>query len=80
MLAPRSWAPERFPICGAILGLIAGVLALFVVRVPMRVFELSLSNLQSTLGVLLICAMYYLLWMLVRAVYSALGEKPAAGN
>jgi protein-S-isoprenylcysteine O-methyltransferase Ste14 len=80
MLAPRGWTPERFPICGAILGLIAGVLAIFVVRMPMRVFELSLPNWQNVLGVLLICALYYLLWMLVRAVYTALGEKPAAGN
>jgi hypothetical protein len=78
MLAPSSWVPRRLPIWGAILGFIAGVLAAFVLNMPSRILGQAVSAAVRGVGVVAIVVFYYLLWMLVRAVYRALGPTDSA--
>ncbi len=78
MLAPRSWVPRRLPIWGAILGLIAGTLAAFVLNVPARILGQTVPAALRGVGVAVIVAFYYALWILVRAVYRALGPTGSA--
>ncbi len=78
ILAPRSWVPRRLPIWGAILGLIAGTLAAFVLDMPSRILGQTVPTALRGVGVAAVVAFYYLLWMLVRAVYRALGPTDAA--
>jgi drug/metabolite transporter (DMT)-like permease len=73
MFTPPSWLPQRLPIWGAILGLIAGLLAFFGLNLPLRVFGLTVSVIVRGAGVLVIVVIYYLLWMLVRVAYRVLG-------
>jgi len=73
MLAPSSWVPRKLPIWGAILGLIAGTLAAFVLNLPARILGQTVPAALRGVGVAAIVAFYYGLWMLVRAVYRALG-------
>ena len=73
MLAPRGFVPHRLPIWGAILGLIAGALAAFVLNLPSRILGQTLSAALRGLGVVAMVVFYYVLWMLVRAVCRALG-------
>ncbi len=72
MLAPRGFVPHRLPIWGAILGLIAGTLAAFVLNIPSRVLGQSAPATLRGVGVIAIVVVYYALWTLVRAVYQAL--------
>ena len=74
MLAPRAWVPERLPLWGAILGLLAGTVALFALNLPERVFGVALPVSYRSLGLVVIAFGYYLLWMLVRLSYSALAR------
>ena len=69
MLAPSSWLPQRLPIWGAFLGLIGGLIAIFVLDMPARLLGTSVPLALRGLGVVIIMAFYYLLWMLVRVVY-----------
>ncbi|MBZ5566379.1 MAG: hypothetical protein LAN64_00865 [Acidobacteriia bacterium] len=78
MLAPRGFVPHRLPIWGAILGLIAGVLAAFVLNMPSRILGQALPAALRGMGVVVIVVFYYLLWMLVRGVYRALGPTDSA--
>ena len=78
MLAPRSWIPRKLPIWGAILGLIAGTLAAFLLDLPSRILGQPVPAALRGVGVAVIVAFYYLLWMLVRAVYRALGPTDSA--
>jgi len=73
MIAPAAWVPHRLPIWGAVLGLIAGLLALFVLNLPLRVFGVVAPVILRGVGVVVIVVLYYLLWMLVRLAYRALG-------
>ena len=73
MFTPPNWLPQRLPIWGAILGLIAGLLAFFGLNLPLRVFGLTVSVIVRGAGVLVIVVIYYLLWMLVRVAYRVLG-------
>jgi hypothetical protein len=77
MLAPKSWVPVRLPEWGAILGLLAGTMAAFVVKVPDRIFAQAASFRMRAVLVLVAVAIYYLLWMAVRAVYRWLMPEPA---
>ncbi len=79
MIAPRSWVPQRLPFWGAILGLVAGVLAAFVLNIPSRVAGEPVPSLLRGLGVLVAIVFYYLLWMLVRVVYRSLAARPSSG-
>jgi hypothetical protein len=72
LLTPSSWMPERLPLWGAILGLIAGSGAAFVLNVPSR-FLGQAGSLSTRGGTVLVLALfYYLLWMLVRTAYRSL--------
>ncbi len=77
LLAPSSWVPNRLPIWGAILGLLIGLFALFVLNLPHVLFDVEVS-VGSKLGlVAAMIVLYFFLWMLVRAGYRKLG---GAGN
>jgi FtsH-binding integral membrane protein len=75
MLAPSSWVPQRLPIWGMMLGLVAGLLIGFVINVPARIFGAPVPVIPRAVGVLVLVVVYYLLWMLVRVVYRALGGQ-----
>ena len=72
MLAPASWVPGRLPVWGAVLGVIAGCLAAFVLNLPLRVFGLAISAAVRASGVIVLVIFYSLLWRLVGAAYRKL--------
>ncbi len=78
VLAPASWIPKRLPAWGAILGLAAGSLAIFGLDLPALLFQLSPSSVVRGAIVLMIVVFYYLLWVLVRLAYRALGPATIA--
>jgi hypothetical protein len=69
MLAPVRWVPSRLPVWGAILGLVAGVIAGPVLDLPLR-----LGGLRGVRWLTLIVGpiLYYLLWLLVPPAYRSL--------
>jgi hypothetical protein len=73
MIAPAAWVPQRLPIWGAVLGLIAGLLASFVLNLPFRVLGVTVPTIWRAVAVVVIVVLYFLLWMLVRLAYRALG-------
>lgn len=76
MAAPRSWVPRRLPLWGLILGFVGGSLGVVVLDTPSRVLGLPLSLGVRLLACLLVTAMYYLLWQLVRLAYTGLAANP----
>ena len=75
MLTPKSWLPERLPLWGAILGLIAGLLEVFVLEPAFRGEPLPLLGIVVLLEII----MHYLLWLPVQRAYQALtAPSPAA--
>ena len=78
MLTPKSWLPARLPVWGAILGLVVGVLGVFVLNLPARISGVPFPIWLQGLAVLLAIGAYYLLWLLVRRVYRALSTSVAA--
>jgi hypothetical protein len=74
MVAPSAWVPQRLPIWGAILGLIAGLLGAFVLNLPSRVLGETVPVTLRGVGVGVIVVAYYFLWMLVRIAYRSLGS------
>lgn len=72
MIAPSGWVPQRLPIWGTILGLMAGLLAFFVLNLPFRVLGVTAPVILRGVGVVMVVAFYYLLWMLVRLAYRSL--------
>ncbi len=77
LLAPAAWVPQRLPLWGAGLGLIAGALAMFVLNLPARMYGQPVSPVVRGAGLAVLVVFYYLLWMLVRLVYRALAGPPA---
>jgi hypothetical protein len=77
VLAPGSWVPRRLPHWGAVLGLIAGLLGALVLNLPARVLGLTLAVPWRTVAVLVMTAVYYFLWMLVRRAYLSLTNPSA---
>jgi hypothetical protein len=73
MIAPAAWVPQRLPIWGAVLGLIAGLLALFVLNLPFRVLGVAVPTIWRAVAVVAGVVLYFFLWMLVRLAYRALG-------
>jgi len=73
MIAPSSWLPQRLPLWGAILGLLAGFNAFVVLNLPLRVLGVTAPVILRGVGVVLIVVLYYLLWMLVRLAFRSLG-------
>ncbi len=72
MLTPESWLPQRLPLWGAILGLIAGLLAVFVLDLPAQFRGEAVPAWLRGVSVLLAIGIYYLLWLLVRRAHRAL--------
>lgn len=75
MLAPAGWVPQRLPLWGAILGVIAGFLAAFVLDLPGRVSGQAVPVTLRGVAAVLIAAFYYFLWMVVRLAYRSLGTQ-----
>ena len=61
MLAPAAWVPRRLPLWGAILGLIAGLLAMFVLNLPSQILGEAVPVLRRGIAVLVLVVVYYLL-------------------
>jgi len=80
LLAPPAWVPERLPLWGAILGLIAASLAAFVFNLPARILGVPVPATLRGVAVVVMAMLYYLLWMLVRVACRSLASKRQAGN
>ena len=78
MFAPAGWVPQRLPLWGAILGLMAGLLAAFVLNLPLRGFGATVPVTWRGMAVVVIVVFYYFLWMLVRVAYRSLGAPTSA--
>jgi hypothetical protein len=75
LLIPSAWMPRRLPLWGAILGLIAGSLAAFVLNLPSRFFGAAVSLELRGVAVFVMVLFYYVLWMLVRAAWRSLASS-----
>jgi len=76
ILAPASWVPRRLPLWGAILGIVAGVVAGPVLDMPLRLVGVrGVSWFPVVVGPVL----YYVLWLLVARTYGSLSaaSQPA---
>jgi hypothetical protein len=73
MLTPKSWLPQRMPIWGAILGAIAGLLAVFILDLPTRFAGEPAPAWVQGVGLAVAVGGYYLLWLVVRRTYRTLG-------
>ena len=78
VLTPSAWMAKRLPLWGAILGLFAGSMAVFVLNLPLRFLGVPLSMLARALVVLVGTVLYFLLWMLVRVAWRQLAGTPSA--
>lgn len=72
VLTPKSWFPARLPLWGAILGVFAYLMGVWVIDVPGRVAGWSLPLGWKLAGAVIAPCIYYLVWMLVGPVYHAL--------
>jgi hypothetical protein len=77
MLIPSAWLPGRIPLWGAILGLVAGLMAGFVLDIPYRLFDATTTTPVKFGIVVLAVVLYGLVWIAVRGVYVKL--RGAAG-
>jgi hypothetical protein len=68
MLTPRAWFPERLPWWGAIFGFLAAILGAVVLNFPSRIFGVELPAIYRAAAGILAAAIYYALWIAVRAV------------
>ncbi len=69
MFAPARWVPNRLPVWGAILGVVAGIVAGPLLDLPSRLGGPSGARwLALVAGPLL----YYVLWLLVGSAYRSL--------
>ncbi len=75
MMAPASIVPEKLPAWGAILGVVAAVMAAFVLDMPARVFGTSFPAVYRWVAVIVMVIFYFLLWMIVRTVYRNLAAE-----
>ena len=70
MLAPARWVPRRLPLWGAMLGVLAGIVAGPVLDLPLRLVGLpGMRWITVLVGPIL----YYIVWLLVPVVYDSLG-------
>ena len=80
VIAPSTWVPERLPLWGAILGLIAGSMAAFVLNMPSRILAEPVPVAWRGVGLVLMVVVYYLLWTLVRMIWRSLTPTTNAGK
>jgi protein-S-isoprenylcysteine O-methyltransferase Ste14 len=78
MLSPTGWVPRRLPIWGALLGILAALMAVFALNLPSRVLGVALPTTARALTVLVAALLYYLLWIVVRIVYKSLSASSSA--
>jgi len=78
MISPTAWVPRRLPIWGAILGIFAGLMAVFILNLPFRILGVALPNTTRVLIVLGAGLFYYVLWILVSIVYRRLKASTSA--
>ncbi len=78
MLAPRTWVPQRLPLWGAMLGLLVGTVVIFALNLPAEFLKTPPPMPLRGLVVLILVAVYYLLWSLVRMVFGALARQDGA--
>jgi hypothetical protein len=78
MLSPARWVPQRLPIWGTILGIVAGMMAVFVLNMPSGILGVALSTTARAFAVLVAALFYYLLWTMVRIVYKSLSGSSSA--
>jgi hypothetical protein len=75
MLAPPRWVPSRFSLWGAILGVIAGIVAGPLLNFPLRIGGLNgVRWVAPVVGPII----YYLLWLLVGIAYRSLHAPESA--
>ena len=82
MLSPSKWVPQRLPIWGTLLGIFAGLMAVFVLNIPYRTLGAALPTTTGAFGVVVAALFYYLLWTMVRIVYTSLSgssSRPSGG-
>lgn len=72
IFTPKAWLPQRLPLWGAILGLIAGVVAAFVLDLPSQFAGEPVPASLRGLAVFVAAVLYYFLWMVVRGAYRSL--------
>jgi hypothetical protein len=77
MLAPARWVPRRLPLWGALLGLVAGIIAGPVLDLPFRLIHLSRVRWTP---LIVGPVFYFLLWSLVRVAYRSLHATDAASG
>ena len=77
MLAPRTWVPKHLPSWGALLGLLVGTVVIFVLDLPAQFLREPPPAPIRGLGVLILAALYYCLWMVVRMVFRVLARNEA---
>lgn len=78
MAAPRSWVPDRLPIWGAVLGIIAVALAALVLNLPKLVLGKEFGLVARSIAVVVGACFYYVLWTLVAVAYRRLAPIPAS--
>ncbi len=72
MLAPSKWTPERLPVWGAMLGVVAGLMAAFVLDLPSRIAGFHVAVTARFLGLVVLTVFYFILWTFVRTVFKRL--------
>jgi hypothetical protein len=77
MVIPAAWVPGRIPLWGAALGLVAGLMAAFVLDMPDRLFAVPTTTPVKFGIVVLAIVLYGLVRIAVRGVYVKL--RGAAG-
>jgi hypothetical protein len=79
MLAPRTWVPQQLPSWGALLGLLVGSVVIFGLNLPAHFLRDSPPAAMRGLAVLILAALYYCLWLVVRMVFRALARDERTG-
>jgi protein-S-isoprenylcysteine O-methyltransferase Ste14 len=77
MLTPSGWVPERLPLWGTVLGVVAGLLAAFVLDLPSRIVGSAVPTTIRVVGVLVLMFFYYILWTFVRTALKRLSGSSA---
>ncbi len=78
MLSPTTWMPQRLPVWGMILGIVAALMGIFVLNLPYRVLGIDLPAIGKVFSLAVAALIYYLLWAVVRTVYMRLSGASAA--